>query len=50
MLSEELVERFQELYQKRYGKDISKEEATLQGSALLEMMKVIYRPLEREQK
>jgi hypothetical protein len=45
MLSEEMVEKFRELYRARFGEDISKEEALAQGTALLNMMKVIYRPL-----
>lgn len=50
MLSEEMVEKFRELYRVRFGEDISKEEALAQGTALLSMMKVIYRPLPKGEK
>ncbi|MCB9798574.1 hypothetical protein H6758_02520 [Candidatus Nomurabacteria bacterium] len=50
MLSDEMVEKFRELYRKRYGEDISKEDALMQGTALLRMMKVIYRPLPKGEK
>lgn len=50
MISEEMVEKFRELYQVRFGENISKEEALAQGTALLNMMKVIYRPLPKGEK
>lgn len=49
MLSEEMVENFRELYLKRYGSTISQEEARKQGTALLELMKVIYRPFPQDE-
>ena len=48
MLSEEMVEKFRELYRARFGEEISKEEALIQGMALLNMMKIIHRPLPKE--
>lgn len=45
MLSDEMVEKFRELYRTNFGEDISREEAYEQGIQLLQMMKVIYRPL-----
>jgi len=50
MLSEKMVEKFRELYRARFGEDISKEEALAQGTALLNMMKTIYRPLPKRDK
>jgi len=41
MLSENDIKKFQQIYKKQYGKDISKEEALRQGTKLLTLMKVI---------
>ena len=45
MLSEEMIDKYRAIYKKRYGEEISRQEALAQGTALLNMMKVIYRPL-----
>jgi len=48
MLSEEQIEEFQKIYKGYYGKEISKEEALVQGTALLQLMKHIYKPILQE--
>ena len=48
MLKEEMVEKFIILYHAKFGVDISKQEALAQGTALLNMMKAIHRPLPKE--
>lgn len=48
MLSDEMVEKFRQIYFARFGEQPTKEEAYDQGMKLLRMMKVIYRPLPKE--
>ncbi len=38
MLSEDDINKFQEIYQKEFGKEISKEEALEQGIKLITLM------------
>ena len=45
MLTEAQIKRYQELYRKRFGKEISKEAAYEQGSALVSLLDSIYRPM-----
>jgi hypothetical protein len=44
-LTNEQVEQFQNLYKKRFGKDISKEHAYEQGIMLLQLMGAVYKPV-----
>jgi len=41
MLSEKDINKFQEIYKKEFGKEISKEEALEQGTRLITLMKII---------
>lgn len=45
MLSDEAVAEYQRIYKKHYGKEISKAEAIEQGQNLINLFKVIYKPL-----
>ena len=45
MLSDEQVTKFQALYKKQFGKEISKEEALEKGVKLVRMMQLIYKPM-----
>ncbi len=45
MLTDKKIEKFQEIYQKRYGKKISREEAYRQGASLLRLVELTYRPM-----
>lgn len=44
-LTDENITEFQMLYQKHFGKDISKEDAYEQGIKLLRLMSLMYRPM-----
>jgi len=44
-----MVSKFQQLYKKKFGEEISKEEAYEQGIKLLKLIQVIYRPLPKNQ-
>ncbi|MCK9436664.1 MAG: hypothetical protein M0Q12_05590 [Synergistaceae bacterium] len=45
MLSESQIIKFQTLYKNRFGKEICKEEAYEQASALLRLVKITYIPM-----
>lgn len=45
MLSEEKVKSYQALYKSRFGKEISYEEAYEQGTKLLRLIELIYKPM-----
>lgn len=47
MLSEESVEKFRELYRARFGEEISKDEAYERGTRLLNLVRLVYRPIPR---
>ena len=44
VLSDENIIAFQKLYKEHFGKDISKEDAYNQGSKLLKLVSILYRP------
>ena len=44
VLSDENIIAFQKLYRERFEKDISKEDAYSQGSKLLKLVSILYRP------
>lgn len=45
MLTDKQITRFQQIYQKRFGKEISREEAQEKGIKLVNLMRVVYSPL-----
>lgn len=47
MLSDKRIEEFIELYKKRFGKEISKEEAYGNGIKLITLIKRIYKPIKK---
>ncbi|MDO8571901.1 MAG: hypothetical protein Q7R79_04445 [bacterium] len=49
MLSDERIAKYQAIYKKYYGKEISREEAIEQGVKLIRMMQLIYKPMTREE-
>ncbi|MHB8256617.1 MAG: hypothetical protein ACYDHY_14455 [Acidiferrobacterales bacterium] len=49
MLSDERITAYQELYKKRFGKEISRERALEQGTKLIRMMELIYKPITEEE-
>lgn len=51
MISGEALEKFKAIYKKRFGKDISDEYALESATKLLNLVKLIYKPMtEREMK
>lgn len=45
MLTEVQISKFQELYLKRFGKEIGREKAVEIGLRLVGMMRTVYRPI-----
>lgn len=48
MISKEQLEKFKTIYKNQFGEEISDQDALDQATKLLNMMKVIYRPLPKE--
>lgn len=44
-LSKEAIEEYKRIYRKNFGEDISDEEAREQGENLIDLFRVIYRPI-----
>ena len=49
MLSDEQVLKFQMLYKKRFGKEISREKAYEQGIKLIRLVELIYKPITKKE-
>lgn len=49
MLSYEQVTKFQTLYQNRFDKEISREEAYERGARLIRLVELIYKPMTKEE-
>lgn len=49
MLSDKEITKFQLLYKKRFGEEISREQALKEGIQLILLMKHIYRPMTQEE-
>ena len=49
MLSDKQVKKFQKIYKEVVGEEISATEAVMQGSQLVRLMEIIYKPITREQ-
>lgn len=45
MLTDEQVKKFQDIYRKRFGKEISNEDALEKGIKLVRLMEIIYKPI-----
>ncbi len=45
MLSDERIVKFQTLYKKHFGQELSKEEAYEMGAKLLRMVQLVYKPI-----
>ena len=45
MLSDEQIKKFQMLYKKHFGKEISREEAYERGAKLIRLIELIYKPM-----
>ena len=49
MLSDEQIKSFQQLYKKRFNREISREEAYEQGIKLIRLIKAVYTPMTAEE-
>jgi len=49
MLSKEQVIKFQTLYKKRFGKEISREEAFEKGVKLIRLVELTYKPMTEDE-
>ena len=47
MLSNKHIQDFQALYKKHFGEDIDTQEALRQGTKLLRLMQLIYKPMKQ---
>jgi hypothetical protein len=47
-LSKERVEEFKKIYKKETGKDISDEEALDSATSLVEMIRLVYKPIKKK--
>lgn len=48
MISEKALKEFKEIYKEEFGEDISDEEAIDLGTRLINLFKVIYRPIPKD--
>ncbi len=49
VLSDEKIKEFQELYKEHFGVEISKADAYENGTKLLRLISLIYRPIEQDE-
>jgi urease accessory protein UreF len=49
LLLDDDIKKFQELYKARFGMEISREEALRQGTQLLRLMELVYKPMSKEE-
>lgn len=48
MISEKALKEYKAIYKKEYGVDLPDEEALEQATKLLNLMKIIYRPISKD--
>ena len=48
-LTDQQIEKFQELYKARFGTDISYEDAKTSGLKLVRLVKLVYKPITKEE-
>jgi hypothetical protein len=49
MLSDEQITTYQQLYKKRFGKEIPRDDALEQGIKLKRLMELIYKPMSEDE-
>jgi len=49
MLTETQLTKFQDIYRKHFGEEISREKALEEGIKLVNLMKIIYKPITKEE-
>jgi hypothetical protein len=50
MLSKQAIEEYKQIYKEEFGKEITDKEALEQGERLLQVMKIIYKPIPKDEK
>ena len=45
MLTDKQVDKFQDIYRKRFGKEISRADALEKGIKLVRLMDIVYKPI-----
>jgi len=48
MISEEMLKKYKAIYRKKFGRNISDQEALEQATKLLTLVKAIYKPMTKE--
>lgn len=48
MLSKQAIDKFKEIWKSEFGHEISDDHALEQGTNLLNLMRVVYRPIKKE--
>ncbi len=49
MISKESLEEFKKIYRKQFGKDISDQDALESATKLLNLLRVVYKPMTKEE-
>lgn len=49
MISQEALKEYKKIYRKQFGKDISDVDALEQATKLLNLMKIVYKPMTKEE-
>lgn len=49
MLSDEQIKKFQAIYKKRFGKEISREEVYEKGAKLMRLIELVYKPMTEDE-
>ncbi|MFA5300230.1 MAG: hypothetical protein WC389_18740 [Lutibacter sp.] len=49
MISKESLEKFKQIYKKRFGKNLSDQDALEKASKLLRLMEIIYKPMTQKE-
>ncbi len=49
MISKESLEEFKRIYRKEFGKDISDQDALESATKLLNLLRVVYKPMTKEE-
>lgn len=48
MISKEMLEKFKTIYQKRFGEDLSDQDALEKATKFLRLVELIYKPMTQE--
>jgi len=48
MLSQQAISEYMTIYKQQFGEEITQDEANRQGSKLLRLMRLIYRPIPKD--